>query len=156
MVDINLDHFIEAQNSNLEIALTELTAGKKTGHRIWYVFPQIAGLGFSKQSKHYGIGTREEAKAFISHPILSANYSKCLDALLQHTDTAITTIMGDIDASKLNSSLTLFNGLSDDPDLQQKISNTLSRFFDGVECDKTKAFLSTRSTLGLGSTHAWL
>jgi uncharacterized protein (DUF1810 family) len=80
--------------------------------------------------------------------MLSANYSSCLDALLLHTGTPIMTIMGGIDASKLNSSLTLFKGVSDNPALQQKISNTLSRFFDGSECDKTTAFLSTQSTLG--------
>ena len=148
MASICLDHFIEAQNANFKIALTELTAGKKRNHWMWYIFPQIAGLGFSERSKRYGIKTRKEAKAFLSHPILSANYSSCLDALLQHTGTPIMTIMGGIDASKLKSSLTLFKGVSDDPDLQQKISNTLSSFFDGNECEKTKAFLSTQSTLG--------
>jgi uncharacterized protein (DUF1810 family) len=148
MAGICLDHFIEAQNANFKTALNELTAGKKTSHWIWYIFPQIAELGYSERSKRYGIKTRKEAKAFIAHPMLSANYSSCLDALLLHTGTPIMTIMGGIDASKLNSSLTLFKGVSDNPALQQKISNTLSRFFDGSECDKTTAFLSTQSTLG--------
>ena len=148
MAGICLDHFIEAQNANFKTALNELTAGKKTSHWIWYIFPQIAELGYSERSKRYGIKTRKEAKAFIAHPMLSANYSSCLDALLLHTGTPIMTIMGGIDASKLNSSLTLFKCVSDDPDLQQKISNTLSSFFDGNECDKTKAFLSAQSTLG--------
>ena len=148
MAGICLDHFIEAQNANFKTALNELTAGKKTSHWIWYIFPQIAELGYSERSKRYGIKTRKEAKAFIAHPMLSANYSSCLDALLLHTGTPIMTIMGGIDASKLNSSLTLFKGVSDDPALQQKISNTLSRFFDGSECDKTTAFLSAQSTLG--------
>jgi uncharacterized protein (DUF1810 family) len=148
MAGICLDHFIEAQNANFKTALNELTAGKKTSHWIWYIFPQIAELGYSERSKRYGIKTRKEAKAFIAHPMLSANYSSCLDALLLHTGTPIMTIMGGIDASKLNSSLTLFKGVSDNPALRQKISNTLSRFFDGSECDKTTAFLSTQSTLG--------
>ena len=148
MAGVSLDHFIDAQNTNLEAAVVELTAGQKTSHWIWYIFPQIAELGYSERAKYYGIKTRKEAKAFVSHSMLSANYSSCLDALLQHTGTPIMTIMGGIDASKLKSSLTLFKGVSDDPDLQQKISNTLSSFFDGNECDKTKAFLSTQSTLG--------
>ena len=148
MAGICLDHFTKAQNVNFKVALSELTAGKKRSHWIWYIFPQIVELGFSERSKRYGIKTRKEAKAFISHPILSANYNSCLDALLIHRATPIMTIMGGIDASKLNSSLTLFKGVSDNPALQQKISNTLSRFFDGSECDKTTAFLSTQSTLG--------
>jgi uncharacterized protein (DUF1810 family) len=80
--------------------------------------------------------------------MLAANYKRCLDALLLHTGTPIMAIMGVIDASKFNSSLTLFKGVSDDPALQQKIFNTLSSFFDGSEFDKTTAFLSTQSTLG--------
>ena len=148
MADVSLDHFIDAQNTNLEAAVSELTAGQKTSHWIWYIFPQIAELGYSERAKYYGIKTHKEAKAFIAHPMLAANYNRCLDALLLHTGTPIMTIMGVIDASKLNSSLTLFKGVSDDPALQQKISNTLSCFFDGSECDKTTAFLSTQSTLG--------
>ena len=148
MAGICLDHFTKAQNANFKVALSELTAGKKRSHWIWYIFPQIVELGFSERSKRYGIKTRKEAKAFISHPMLSANYNSCLDALLIHRATPIMTIMGGIDASKLNSSLTLFKGVSDDAALQQKISNTLSSFFDGNECAKTAAFLSTQLTLG--------
>ena len=129
MDDIYLDHFLDAQNVDLEQVLAELSAGKKRSHWIWYIFPQIAELGYSERAKYYGIKTHKEAKAFIAHPMLAANYNRCLDALLLHTGTPIMTIMGVIDASKLNSSLTLFKGVSDDPALQQKISNTLSCFF---------------------------
>ena len=148
MAGVSLDHFIDAQNTNFKIALTELTEGKKRSHWIWYIFPQIAEFGHSERSKKYSIKTRREAKAFIHHPVLSANYLSCLDALLLHTEKDITKVLGGIDASKLNSSLTLFKGVSNNPDLQQKISNTLSSFFDGNECEKTKAFLSTQSTFG--------
>ena len=147
MASICLDHFIEAQNANFKIALTELTAGKKRNHWMWYIFPQIAGLGFSERSKRYGIKTRKEAKAFISHPILSANYSSCLDALLLHKGTPIMSIMGGIDASKLNSSLTLFKGVSNNEIILQKIEKVLEGFFDSSECDRTLDFLSRRSFL---------
>ena len=143
MAGICLDHFIDAQSTNLQTAVAELMAGEKISHWIWYIFPQIAELGYSERSKFYGIETSMEAKAFISHPVLYANYLSCLDALLLHTDKSISTIMGGIDASKLNSSLTLFKGVTNDSALQQKISRALSSFYDGSECEKTKAFLST-------------
>ena len=147
MAGICLDHFIEAQNANFKTALNELTAGKKRSHWIWYIFPQIVELGFSERSKRYGIKTRKEAKAFISHPILSANYNSCLDALLIHRATPIMTIMGGIDASKLNSSLTLFKGVSADAFILDKIEKALESFFDSRECDRTLDFLSRWSFL---------
>ena len=147
MAGVSLDHFIDAQNTNLEAAVVELTAGQKTSHWIWYIFPQIAELGYSERAKYYGIKTRKEAKAFISHPILSANYSSCLDALLLHKGTPIMSIMGGIDASKLNSSLTLFKGVSNNEIILQKIEKVLEGFFDSSECDRTLDFLSRRSFL---------
>ena len=121
MASIYLDHFIEAQNANFRIALTELTEGKKRSHWIWYIFPQIAELGYSERSKKYGINTLKEAKAFMSHAMLSANYKVCLAALLLHTGTPIMTIMSGIDADKLSSSLTLFKGVCNDEIILQKI-----------------------------------
>ena len=147
MASICLDHFIEAQNANFKIALTELTEGKKRSHWIWYIFPQIAEFGHSERSKKYSIKTRREAKAFIHHPVLSANYLSCLDALLLHTEKDITKVLGGIDASKLNSSLTLFRGVSNNEIILQKIEKVLGGFFDSSECDRTLAFLSRRSFL---------
>ena len=147
MASICVDHFIEAQNTNLGAAVAELRAGEKTSHWIWYVFPQIAELGHSERAKYYGIKTRREAKAFIHHPVLSANYLSCLDALLLHTDKDITTVLGGIDASKLNSSLTLFKGVSNNEIILQKIEKVLEGFFDSSECDRTLDFLSRRPFL---------
>ena len=131
MDDIYLDHFLDAQNVDLEQVLAELSAGKKRSHWIWYIFPQIAELGYSERATYYGIDTVEEAKAFISHPTLSANYLICLDALLLHTDKTILHVLGGLDGSKLNSSLTLFRGVSTDEVMLQKIERVLEFFLDG-------------------------
>ena len=142
MASICLDHFLEAQNTNLEAAVAELTTGRKTSHWIWYIFPQIAELGYSERATYYGIDTVEEAKAFISHPTLSANYLICLDALLLHTDKTILHVLGGLDGSKLNSSLTLFRGVSTDEVMLQKIERVLESFFGWKEYDRTIDFLS--------------
>ena len=99
MDDIYLDHFLDAQNVDLEQVLAELSAGKKRSHWIWYIFPQIAPLGYSEKAKYYGIKTLNEAEAFISHPTLSANYLTCLDTLQLHTDQSISNILGGIRSS---------------------------------------------------------
>tara|TARA_B100000780_G_scaffold232045_1_gene171945 strand:+ start:266 stop:640 length:375 start_codon:yes stop_codon:yes gene_type:complete len=121
MAGICLDHFIEAQKLNTEVALTELTEGKKRSHWIWHIFSQIAKLCHSERYKIYGINTLKEAKVFMSHAMLSANYKVCLAALLLHTGTPIMTIMSGIDADKLSSSLTLFKGVCNDEIILQKI-----------------------------------
>ena len=143
MDDIYLDHFLDAQNVDLEQVLAELSAGKKRSHWIWYIFPQIAPLGYSEKAKYYGIKTLNEAEAFISHPTLSANYLTCLDTLQLHTDQCISNILGGIDSRKFNSSLTLFKGASKNEFVLNKIQGSLERFFGGEECRVTLKFLSS-------------
>ena len=143
MDDIYLDHFLDAQNVDLEQVLAELSAGKKRSHWIWYIFPQIAPLGYSEKAKYYGIKTLNEAEAFISHPTLSANYLTCLDTLQLHTDQSISNILGSIDSRKFNSSLTLFKGASKNEFVLNKIQGSLERFFGGEECHVTLKFLSS-------------
>tara|TARA_B100000767_G_scaffold40635_2_gene34349 strand:- start:149 stop:580 length:432 start_codon:yes stop_codon:yes gene_type:complete len=143
MDDIYLDHFLDAQNVDLEQVLAELSAGKKRSHWIWYIFPQIAPLGYSEKAKYYGIKTLNEAEAFISHPTLSANYLTCLDTLQLHTDQSISNILGGIDSRKFNSSLTLFKGASKNEFVLNKIQGSLERFFGGEECRVTLKFLSS-------------
>ena len=143
MDDIYLDHFLDAQNVDLEQVLAELSAGKKRSHWIWYIFPQIAPLGYSEKAKYYGIKTLNEAEAFISHPTLSANYLTCLDTLQLHTDQSISNILGGIDSRKFNSSLTLFKGASKNEFVLNKIQGSLERFFGGKECHVTLKFLSS-------------
>ena len=143
MDDIYLDHFLDAQNVDLEQVLAELSAGKKRSHWIWYIFPQIAPLGYSEKAKYYGIKTLAEAEEFISHPTLSANYLTCLDTLKLHADQSISNILGGIDSRKFNSSLTLFKGASKNEFVLNKIQGSLERFFGGEECRVTLKFLSS-------------
>lgn len=142
MGDIYLDHFLEAQENELDNAISELTVGQKKSHWIWYIFPQVSSLGFSETSKYYGIDTLEEAKAYNSHPKLGANYLACLDALLIHEGRSIVNILGGVDSSKFNSSLTLFKAACKNEITSEKIQRSLDCFFDGKECAKTLIFLS--------------
>jgi len=109
-----LDRFVEAQDegSQFDTALDEMRAGRKRGHWIWYVFPQIAGLGMSNMSRTYAIRDREEAEAYARHPVLSSRLSTIASVVADQLKkgVAIDTLMGSpIDAAKLVSSMTLFS-----------------------------------------------
>lgn len=108
-MDINsLDRFLEAQERMYETALKEIKNGEKESHWMWYIFPQLRGLGRSQMAYVYGINGLEEAKAYLEHPVLSARLIEITEALLEHKDQDIEDILGDIDAMKLRSSMTLF------------------------------------------------
>ena len=113
-MDINsLDRFLIAQDSMYEKALKEIKNGEKESHWIWYIFPQLRGLGYSPKAYTYGIDGLEEAKAYLEHPVLSARLIEITEALLTHRGKDIEDIMGDIDALKLRSSMTLFALISE-------------------------------------------
>ncbi|MGN6216556.1 MAG: DUF1810 domain-containing protein [Solirubrobacterales bacterium] len=105
-----LRRFVEAQDQGgtYARALAELRAGRKTSHWIWFVFPQIAGLGQSAMSQRYAIGSMEEAQAYLEHPVLGPRLVECARALLGHEGLSARQILGEIDAVKLRSSMTLF------------------------------------------------
>ena len=107
-----LDRFVDAQrNGEYESALAEITSGHKRGHWIWYVFPQLAGLGMSHMSQTYAIRDRDEAVEYLGHPILSSRLLEISGAAAEHLRAGVplTTLMGSsIDAAKLVSSMTLF------------------------------------------------
>lgn len=106
----DLQRFVEAQDegSTYERALGELRAGRKTSHWMWFVFPQIAGLGQSAMSQRYAIESLEEAQAYLDHPVLGPRLVECAQALLAHEGLTAREILGEIDAVKLRSSMTLF------------------------------------------------
>ena len=106
----NLEKFVRAQDENrsYENALLELKRGKKTGHWIWYIFPQISGLGQSKTSQYYSISSLEEAKEYLRHPILGKRYLECVKALVDINGKTIFEIFSNDDV-KVHSSLTLFH-----------------------------------------------
>jgi uncharacterized protein (DUF1810 family) len=107
----DLQRFVTAQDEGgtYERALAELRAGRKTSHWMWFVFPQIAGLGRSETSQRYAIGSLEEARAYLEHPVLGPRLVECAQALLAHDGLTAQEILGGIDAVKLRSSMTLFS-----------------------------------------------
>jgi len=116
--------------------LRELRSGQKRGHWMWFVFPQIAGLGRSEVAQHYAIASLDEAQAYAAHPVLGARLRACAAALLAVEARSATAILGEIDALKLRSSMTLFHRAEPDEPLFRAV---LDRFFDGVADPLTEA-----------------
>jgi uncharacterized protein (DUF1810 family) len=125
----DLDRFVSAQASTYAAALAELRGGTKTGHWMWFIFPQIAGLGRSELSRVYALASLDEAQAYLDHPVLGARLRESAAALLALEGRSATDIFGGIDAVKLRSSMTLFHRAAPD---EQLFKTVLDRYFDGV------------------------
>ena len=123
-----LERFVEAQDGVHTRALAELRAGRKTSHWMWFVFPQVAGLGSSPMSQHYAIGSLGEARAYLEHPVLGPRLVECARAVASHPDRTAREIMGSPDDAKLRSSMTLFALAADSEPVFQQV---LDRFFAG-------------------------
>jgi uncharacterized protein (DUF1810 family) len=104
----DLDRFVAAQAETYEVALGEIRRGAKRSHWMWFIFPQIAGLGRSDMARHYAIVSVDEAQAYLAHPLLGARLRECVGALQDLTGTTAEAVFGTVDALKLRSSLTLF------------------------------------------------
>ena len=138
-MDINsLDRFLEAQERIYEIALKEIRNGEKESHLMWYIFPQLRGLGKSRMAYAYGINGLEEAKAYLAHPVLSARLIEISEDLLKHKDQDVEDILGDIDAMKLRSSMTLFALISEEGSVFHQVLNC---FYDGEMDELTKQLI---------------
>lgn len=135
----NLQRFVDAQAYSYGNALAEVGNGRKTSHWMWYVFPQVRGLGRSGMAWQYGISSREEATAYLSHPVLGPRLEEISTALLQHDGTDATAIFGHIDALKLRSSMTLFAEVSPSHSIYHEV---LQRFFGGKPCMRTLQMLN--------------
>jgi uncharacterized protein (DUF1810 family) len=134
----DLQRFRDAQEGVYEQALAELTAGRKTSHWIWFVFPQVAGLGSSPTSQHYAIGSLEEARAYADDDVLGPRLVESARAVLAHRDRTAREIMGSPDDAKLRSSMTLFAiAAASEPVFQQ----VLDAFFDGERDPRTEEFV---------------
>lgn len=110
--DYRLERFLKAQEHSYSTALHEITLGQKRTHWIWYIFPQLTGLGHSANSQYYGISGRAEAQAYLNHPVLGKRLREITAALLTHRGKPATDILGGIDARKVRSCLTLFDAIS--------------------------------------------
>jgi len=134
----NLGRFVEAQASAWPAALAELKAGRKQSHWMWFIFPQIAGLGSSPMAVRYAIASAEEARAYLADPLLSARLREGVAAMLAHKGESAEAILGGIDALKFRSSLTLFEAMSDDPAF---FTEALDAFYDGARDGRTLELL---------------
>lgn len=129
----NLTRFVEAQAESYETALSEIRRGAKRSHWMWFIFPQIAGLGMSGMARRYAIVSIEEARAYLDHPILGTRLRECVAALQGLTGTTARAVFGDVDAMKLRSSLTLFSEASTSP----FFTAALERWFEGHKDEAT-------------------
>ncbi|HEY1712189.1 MAG TPA: DUF1810 domain-containing protein [Solirubrobacteraceae bacterium] len=143
----DLARFLAAQHDTYQRAVTELRAGRKTGHWMWFVFPQIAGLGHSAMSQRYAIVSLDEARAYLHHPVLGPRLAECAAILIALGATDAEQIFGAIDAVKLRSSITLFARASDASDASDASEDdsvydtVLDQYFGGVPDPHTDARL---------------
>ena len=136
----DLERFVTAQDSNgtYTSALSELRAGRKAGHWMWFVFPQVAGLGRSEMSRRYAIASLEEARAYLAHPVLGERLEQCARVLVDLHSRTADEIFGPVDAIKLRSSMTLFARAAPQSPLFRDV---LDRYFGGIADDATDALL---------------
>jgi len=127
MARFNLEHFVSAQTPVIAEARRELAAGRKHTHWMWFIFPQIAGLGLSPMSRQYALSGLDEARAYLAHPILGPRLRECLTLAMAANRPALE-IFGAVDAQKLRSCLTLFAAAGADPLFPQ----ALAQFFGGT------------------------
>jgi uncharacterized protein (DUF1810 family) len=136
----DLERFVRAQDPVYGDIQEELTRGRKQSHWMWFVFPQVAGLGFSAMSQRYAIASRAEASAYLAHPILGPRLIECTRLVLAVEGRTINAILGAPDDAKFRSSMTLFDAVSDEPVFDE----ALARYFSG---DRDQATLDILAAL---------
>lgn len=136
----DLARFVEAQDhaGTYDDAARELRAGRKTSHWMWFVFPQIAGLGRSATSRTYAIASLAEARAYLEHPFLGPRIVECAGIVAGHAGATAPEIFGETDAAKLRSSMTLFARAAPQ---EQVFHDVLDAYFDGVADRRTEELL---------------
>jgi uncharacterized protein (DUF1810 family) len=123
------DDFVAAQNRVWPAVEAELDAGAKTSHWMWFVFPQLAGLGRSDTARFFALASGAEARAYLAHPVLGPRLRRAVELMLTHEGRAPGTILGGIDAAKFRSCLTLFAAATDEP----LFETALEAFYDGPD-----------------------
>jgi uncharacterized protein (DUF1810 family) len=127
---VSLDRFVEAQAGTYDTALAELSAGRKRTHWMWFVLPQLAGLGSSPAARRYAIAGLGEAREYLAHPVLGPRLAEAARALLGVEGRSAGQILGHPDDLKLRSSMTLFAEAADDPGLFRAV---LDKYYDGLD-----------------------
>ena len=135
----NLERFLDVQADDYETALSEIKNGRKRSHWMWYIFPQIHGLGYSETSRFYAIKNKKEAEDFLQHPILGNRLISICNELLKLKSSNANDIFGNPDDLKLKSSMTLFASLENTNPVFQSV---LKKFFNGAKDDKTLKILA--------------
>ncbi len=137
-MDYHLERFVKAQENVYLTALDEIRSGRKQSHWMWFIFPQLKGLGFSFMANIYGLDGLAEADEYLKHPVLGPRLREITAALLPHGDIPAETVMGPIDALKLKSCMTLFDVLSPDDIFRE----TLNLFYGGQTDERTMRLLA--------------
>ncbi len=135
--DFDLERFVQAQDPVYGQVLAELRAGHKRGHWMWFIFPQLAGLGRSEMARRYAIASADEAAAFLAHPVLGARLRECA-GIVASLDPPIDEVFAAPDDMKFHSSMTLFADVAPDEAVFQ---GCIDRFFDGIPDENTLAHL---------------
>ena len=142
----HLERFVEAQAEDYDAALTEIRAGRKRSHWMWYIFPQLEGLGTSSMARRYAIRSVDEARAYLQHPVLGARLRECAAAFLAHRGHSANEILGSPDDLKMRSCATLFAHASGEPVFR----DILEHFYDGIPDPRTEYLLGSAPSGGSG------
>ena len=137
-----LDRFVEAQAPRYESVVRELGNGLKTSHWMWYVFPQVAGLGYSSKSEHYAIKSLFEAQAYLDHSVLGRRLAECTELVLALNDRTAIEVFGHTDSMKFRSSMTLFSQAANDI---HWFDSAIEKFYGGAGDDRTSQILDSLS-----------
>jgi uncharacterized protein (DUF1810 family) len=137
----DLERFVVAQDPVYAAVVDELRRGRKSSHWMWFVFPQIAGLGRSETSRYYAIRSLDEARRYLEHPVLGARLRECARLVLSTDVRSAEEVFGSVDAAKLRSSMTLFTLAAPQEVL---FGEVLERFFNGRRDSATEALVSAR------------
>jgi uncharacterized protein (DUF1810 family) len=137
-VAFDLERFVTAQDAGgtYDRALAELRRGRKESHWMWFVLPQVAGLGSSAMAQRYAISSLEEARAYLAHPVLGPRLLACAEALVELDESDPVRVLGTVDATKLRSSMTLFARAAPDEPVFRAV---LARYFGGAQDQATNA-----------------
>ncbi|MGA7324503.1 MAG: DUF1810 domain-containing protein [Rhodomicrobium sp.] len=138
----DLRRFVSAQRDSYAQALAELRQGRKRSHWIWYIFPQLRGLGQSAMSNRYGIASEKEARAYLNHPVLGPRLVECAELVLKANKPSISDIFPDPDDLKFHSSMTLFAQVQPDPNI---FKAALEKYFNGEPDRETVRLLGLES-----------
>lgn len=139
MSAFDLERFVSAQEDSYARALAELKHGRKASHWMWFIFPQIAGLGSSPMARFYAIASAEEARAYLDHPLLGTRLRAATEAMLAHRGESAETILGSVDALKFRSSMTLFDAVARG---QEPFASALTFFYAGKKDQSTLALIA--------------